>query len=160
MSENRIVISRLEEVIFKLCRTMKLAIGLLVLMTVVAVIKASYLGYGGVYGDLTPRTGSRVFGAPTTSFRQSFPGSLYRRVRRAGPDYARPREARFQRVLSGQNGWRRSSGGGYPRTAPASSSYGRWMGINCCKVVNGIHPDFGASILLSDIHYDQFYEET
>ena len=105
---------------------MKLAIGLLVLMTVVAVIKASYLGYGGVYGDLTPRTGSRVFGAPTTSFRQSFPGSLYRRVRRAEPDNARPREARFQRVLSG---WRRSSGsfaeGGYPRTAPASSSYGR-----------------------------------
>ena len=104
---------------------MKLVFCVLMMTTIVTVIDthASYLGYGGVVGDLTPRTGSKFYG-PASTFRQGFPeyarqvGFFNPRVRREV--FARPREARFNRGF-GSGGSR----GSYPRTAPASSSYGR-----------------------------------
>ena len=118
---------------------MKLLLCLAVLVTIVSVYvcDASYLGYGGVVGDLTPRTGSTFPGSPSTNFRFS-PGNyagfsrqssaVYPRVRREQPAVVRAREGRFNRNFG--SGWRQSPGAGggrgsYPRTGPASSSYGR-----------------------------------
>lgn len=114
---------------------MKLVFCVLMMTTIVTVIDthASYLGYGGVVGDLTPRTGSKFYG-PASTFRQGFPeyarqvGFFNPRVRREV--FARPREARFNRGFGSSGGWRLNPGSGgsrgsYPRTAPASSSYGR-----------------------------------
>jgi hypothetical protein len=77
---------------------MKFAIGLIVLVATVLAVDASYLGYGGVVGDLTPRTG---FAAPSTNFRSGnfgvvrpHRGVFYSKFRRAAEVPARSREAR------------------------------------------------------------------
>jgi hypothetical protein len=116
---------------------MKFVLCLLVLVTLVSRYQcsASYLGYGGLVGDLTPRTG---FAAPSTNFRHQphghfsgFGRGFVSRVRRAEPNFGagRPREGKFVRGFGGPGGWRQNPGAGvrgsYPRTAPASSSYGR-----------------------------------
>jgi hypothetical protein len=108
-------------------KNMKFALCLLVLVAVVSVVKASYLGYGGIVGDLTPRTGSKFYGVPSTNFRQSFSGfdhragSYYSRVRRQESSLGRSREARFSRGFGGNQNWRLNSGsegrrGSYPRS--------------------------------------------
>ena len=117
---------------------MKFVICLLILVTLVSRYQcsASYLGYGGVVGDLTPRTG---FAVPSANFRHQpqghfsgFGRGFVSRVRRAAPSFGaggRLRDGKFLRGFGSQGGWRQNPGAGvrgsYPRTAPASSSYGR-----------------------------------